>query len=186
MTRRKDWLLNPFARIAGREALLAGLGIMMLSACIAWPAGTHFDGAIDIHAGSDTVPGWIYFAEPLVAWGCTTAMFLLVSVVGTGRRFRVIDLAGTLALSRTPMLLAAPLGFVLPDNVDPMHPGAGMLLSAIPLLVISVWTIILMFHAFRVSVNPKSGRAGWLFALALVLAEMLSKPAIYLVYQSVS
>lgn len=184
MTMRKEFLINPFKRVAGAKALLGGCCIMLAGALIAWPAATHFDGALDIHFGKAGMPGWIYFAEPFIAWACTVAAFFLLSLIAAGRRFRLIDLAGTLALSRAPMLLAAPLGFAAPDNVDPVNPGIGVLLSAIPLILITIWFLILAYHAFRVSVNPRPGRAGWIFTIAVILAEILSKLAFYTLYDA--
>ncbi len=179
----KDWLLHPFRRIAGFEALWLGLGLMLLSGFIAWPAHTHFDGAVDIHIGDRAAPLWIHLAEPFLAWGCTLIVFLLVSRLGAGSRFRAIDLAGTLALSRAPLLLVSPIGFFLAGPADPLHPGPAVLLTIIPLLVASIWSVVLMYQAFKISVNPKQQRSALLFVLAIILAEAASKSLFFLIYR---
>lgn len=186
MSSLKEWLLNPFQRIAGAEALLTGLAIMLLSACIAWASNTHFDGVLDVHAGGHRLPGWMYFLEPVLAWTCALFVFFIVARIGAGSRFRLIDLAGTLALSRAPMLLTAPLGFFVPDNVDPLNPGPAVLISILPIIIVTIWVVTLMFQAFRVSVNPKGSRRVLLFVVALILAEIVSKLVFLSLYKNIA
>lgn len=181
----KEFLINPFRRVAGGEALFAGFGIMLLTAAIAWQSSTHFDGVLDSHTGSLAAPAWVYFTEPFIAWACALSVFGLVATLGSGSRFRWIDLAGTLALSRAPMLLAAILGFAVPRQTDPVNISPTVLLLAIPLIGILVWTIVLMFQAFKVSIHPKAGRAGLLFSIAIIVAEVLSKFVFHAFYSMI-
>lgn len=180
----KELLTNPFRRIAGGGALALGFSIMALSAVIAWRSGTHFDGVLDSHTGPEPLPVWAYFCEPLIAWACAVIIFYLVAALGAGSRFRLIDLAGTLALARAPMLFAAVLGFAVPQNLPPMTISPAILILAIPMLGVSIWVVVLMFQAFRVSVNPKPGRLPYLFAIAIILAEVFSKFVFHVFYQS--
>jgi hypothetical protein len=183
MVLRKEWLLNPFRRVAGMEALWLGFGFMLLGALIAWPAHMHFDGALDVHGSNSASPLWIHVAEPFIAWACTALVFFIVARIGAGSRFRAIDLAGTLALSRAPLLLIVPIGFFIKEPVDPSHPDPIILLTAIPILIAAIWMITLMYQAFKVSVNPKPARTALLFILAMLLAEGLSKLLFSFIYK---
>jgi hypothetical protein len=38
-----------------------------------------------------------------------------------------------------------------------------------------IWTVALMYNAYSTSVNLKGQKAGWSFAVSLIIAEILSK-----------
>lgn len=48
----KQWLLNPFKFVAGTEAMMLGLIVILAAAIIGWLGKTHFDGVLDVHTGS--------------------------------------------------------------------------------------------------------------------------------------
>ena len=57
--RLSQWLFNPFRFIAGFQALLIGLAIILLSGFIGSFGNTHFDGVLDVHKGL-SAPVWFF------------------------------------------------------------------------------------------------------------------------------
>jgi hypothetical protein len=164
---------------------------------IAAGSGVHFDGVLDTHVGTRAIPFWSIAVQGFVNWAVVSALLLAAGMLLSKSKPRPIDILGTQALARAPLLLSAFMGFVpgirevsaaLTETM--LHKGGmstlsggGALLSlaAVTLgaLVITVWMVVLMYRGFAVSCNVKGKRAVMVFAAALLGAELLSKAAIY-------
>lgn len=108
----KKWLYNPFTHIAGIQALLVGFIAMLIIVIGAYYGNMHFNGAIDAHFGIHE-PFIIYIGEQLIAWGCPVVVFYLLAFFLSNSNFRFIDIAGTIAIARSPMLLIVMIGLLL-------------------------------------------------------------------------
>jgi len=178
-----NWLINPFKYIAGGKALVWGLSIMLLTALIARFSHTHFDGALDVHVGFDG--HWaLYLLEPLVDWTCIVIFFYLGSRLAATTRVRLIDLAGTTALSRAPLLLVALAAFLQPGEVSLDNLPPFFWVVALVSVWSAIWMIVLLYHAFTVSANLKGVKAAITFTISLILAEILSKIILHYIYLS--
>jgi hypothetical protein len=187
-------LFNPSVYFAGWNALGKGLGLMVLALLIAQAGGVVFDGVLDMHLGGK-LP-WTAPAFGLIDWLCLSAVLVLCGKLVSKTAFRVVDVFGTQALARWPTvlmaLIALPPAFgnysrqlvdqvtrnplqLPPLNADAIYFFAATLLM-LPLIV---WMIALMYTAYAVSCNLRGLRAGLSFTLGLILAEILSKLAIY-------
>jgi hypothetical protein len=170
----KKWIFNPFTYIAGWQALFIGAIIMTVTLIVAYYSGTHFNGAIDAHVGRHT-SFMIYLLEQVIAWGCPVLVFYALAFLLSVSSFRFIDIAGTIALARAPMLLVAVIGFapalqnVKPDHVDNMVLILGLLMT-VPV----IWMVALMYNAFAISFNLKGTKAIIGFISGLITAEVLS------------
>ncbi len=167
--------INPFRYIAGWKALAIGWVIILATALTAWQSGTHFDGVLDVHLGKGGSL-MLYFAEQLVNWLCMVLFFYLSALVLSGRGFRLIDIAGTMAFARAPMLPVAFLGFVIPpvpDNIQNIEPS--YLMAGLLALVPVIWMVMWMYQAFITSTNLKGAKAVAGFVITLILAEIASK-----------
>lgn len=173
---------NPFKYIAGSKALLWGLAIMLVTAFIARYSNARFDGAIDMHV----VPGgtWaLHLLEPLIDWGCVAATFFLAARIASRSRVRLIDIAGTTALSRAPLILAALAAFLQRGEVKSVEDlTATFWVVALISLGAAIWMIILLYNAFTVSANLKGTKAAVSFTIALIAAEILSKVLLSYLY----
>jgi hypothetical protein len=170
----KTWIFNPFVYIAGWKSLYTGLSFMVLTLIVAFYSGTHFNGALDVHVGWHTAAS-VYIFEQLIAWGSTVILFFLAAVFLSRSRFRFIDIAGTIALARAPMLLAAIMGFIpVLHSTKPENVSGAVLAFAFLMLIPVIWMIALMFNAFTISSNLKGARGIIGFSIALILAEVSS------------
>jgi hypothetical protein len=192
-------LFNPFVYVAGGRALGIGAGLIALTGALGAVGTTHFDGVLDMHSGALS-PFWIFLAEGFVDWLCLALVLLIFGKVISSTSFRVIDVLGTQALARWPSLVMVM--FTLPPafgnyarallhqvKTNPMQlpplSADGIYFFAVALLLVPflVWQIVLMYQAFSVSCNVRGGKAIVTFILGLIGAEILSKFAIYALWQ---
>ena len=183
------WLFNPFVRIAGEQALAIGLIVIVASGLAAAAAGVHFDGLLDFHPGY-RVSFWVPIVEGLLNWSVIAVLLVLVSFLVAPRTVRVVDIAGTQALARFPLLLAAlacvpaPVREANEELVAAaiegrmMTPAAASLVAGVAGLFVgacAVWMVWLMWKAFSVSCNQRGGRAVAIFAAAVIAGEVATK-----------
>lgn len=192
-----QYLFTPFKFIAGTKALIAGLGVMLLLSILGYLSNTHFDGALDIHYGCST-SGSLYLHHAfyqLLDWVLMTLVFYIAARIVAKSSIRLIDIAGTIALSQSPLIFAALLGFIpsfhlcfgdldttniaevitmLQENI------VTLFVAGITTMIFIIWSIILKYNAYSVSANVKGIIGGVSFAIALIIAEILSKIFIYI------
>ena len=177
------WLFNPFIRIAGARSLAIGLAGIVAAGLVAARAGIRFDGLLDVHAGNE-VALWMPVVEGLVNWAVFTLLLMMVALLFSKSAVRLIDIAGTQAVARMPLLLAAAI-CNLPLIQDAFEGMAAVLLGGeldrttltglvagiLATLGGVVWMVALMWKAFSVSCNMRGGLAIALFILAVLLGE---------------
>ena len=180
----KKWLFNPFIYVAGSKSLYIGWALMILTALIGSISHTRFDGILDVHSVISS--GYVYFAEQLVVWGTLVIFFYAAGRIFSSSQVRLIDVAGTMALARWVMILAALAGFgidahetaamaKLPPKEMVQAIKSSMIIVAIAQLCAIVWMVALMFNAFRVSCNLKGEKATLIFIVVLIAAEVVSR-----------
>lgn len=173
---------NPFLRLAGFQALLPGLAIIIITAFLAGYGRVHFDGALDMHLGAVTHLAW-YFIEPFVALFSLILCLYFSGLIFSKSNIRFIDVAGTVSLSRTPMFFIAVLAFIPGLAVtDPYHMTIVQKTFAFVSLFFLIWMIALLYNAYTVSCNIKGTKAIVTFIGALLCAELISKYLIINLY----
>jgi hypothetical protein len=196
-----QWLFNPFRFIAGFKALLVGLAIILISAFVCSFSDTHFDGVIDVHPGLGA-PLWFFFAEGVINWICMVIPLFFFGLIVSRSSFRIIDVLGTQALARWPYLITSVVMF--PDanrrviaylmskfaqtapaaainSADVLIFGFAMIVT----ILMAIWMVALMYRAYAVSCNIKGARAVVTFIISLIGVWVLSKMAIYLLFNQV-
>ena len=191
------WLFNPFTYIAGWQAMMLGVILIIATALLGSVGNVHFDGVLDMHTGAEA-PLWLFIAEGFINWLSLAIILCIAGLIVRGTAFRVVDVFGTQALARWPMLPAAAAG-ILPANQrvteelmkivqNPNQPPVLALepldaivfaLAMIIILVTIVWMIVLMYRAYAVSCNLKGAKAIVSFIICLLIAEATSKLGLY-------
>ena len=188
-------LFNPFVYIAGAQALGLGLAAILLAGLVGSLSHTHFDGVLDTHTGAPAPLG-VFLAEGLIDWLCLAVVLLIFGKIISKTSFRTIDLLGTQALARWPTLFISLV--TLPNAIQRFShhvleeltkpggkiefntPDAIIFFAAlIVMLLLICWVVALMYKAYSVSCNVKGGKAIGTFIAGLLLAEILSKIAVY-------
>lgn len=196
MNKNYQLVYNPFTKIAGIWSLLLGLAIMLVTSVVAFYSHTRFDGVVDSHGGGDYAPYYLYIVDALIAWLSVVIVFYPISLFVTKFRSRLVDVAGTLLLARTPFIFDALATFYLSKS------GVNKFLEAIVLktkveytvstfdwmlfigtilllLLCTVWNIALNYNAFKVNTNLKGAKSAWIFILGMIIAEIISKVVFY-------
>jgi len=173
----KQFLFDPFVRLAGGKSLLAGLAFMLVTALIGYYGPAHFDGVLDTHQGRP-MPLWVFVAEQLIDWSSLVLCLYIAGLILASSRPRLIDVAGTQAFARWPMLftsVAALLPVPVPDihHLNDISPF--FWLAALFSVVILVWVIALMYRAYVTAAHIRGQKAVISFIACLIAAEILSK-----------
>ena len=174
MKNKWKWVYNPFERIAGWSALMIGVVVMALTAVIGKINGVNFDSILEIcpYAPFSFTVAFVLQAVNFLS------LFLIMWIAGvcfSKTKVRAIDVAGTMALAHTPMLLFAVICFlpVAPSGFFDDIPR--LVIFGIISILFAIWMIALMYNAYSVSCNLKGSKAVLSFIGALLVAEILSK-----------
>lgn len=183
-----QWLFSPFRFLAGTKGLILGIATLFLVSFLGYWSNTYFDGVLDIHyriPNSDISYG-THLAYELLSWLILTIVFFVIGKIVSKSSFRLIDLAGTLAMSQAPLLLAAVWGFISSIHLN-MNSKMNIeqllsqiqqhivvfVLTAIVSLMVIAWSIILKYNAYSVSTNVKGNVGYFSFAIGLIISELL-------------
>jgi hypothetical protein len=189
----KELLFNPFKRIAGVQALMAGLGILLISALLASFFGLRYDGAIDAHfvASGLKVSFLTSVAEQLVNVLCISLFLFIAAFVAGARNTRPIDMLGTISMARFPYMFLPLLnigGFFSGLSESMLNISSEddallvlqdtntiwLIILSIPLIALVVWAIALFLYAYKVSANLKGSKMVVSFIVGLLVAEIVS------------
>ncbi len=175
------WLFNPFIYLADVKALFWGWLAMIVTAFIGMFSHTHFDGVIDVHTAGKTFSIGFHLLEQLVDWACATLIFWGIGAAVSKSVVRAIDIAGTMAFARIPMIFAAIAGFGIKvpgqlKTVDEITNAITptVIICSLVSLVFLIWMVALMYNAFRVSTNLKGGKAITVFIVCLLFSEIIA------------
>jgi hypothetical protein len=188
------WLLNPFEFVAGARALVIGLGLIVVAGLGASIARVHLDGVMDAHMAAPPLPAWVFIGEGLINWLALSLPLVVAGRALSRSRVRAIDVLGTEALARAPMLVVIGLALLpgvstcaqelvraLQEQRESACGTAHMtsfLMFGLGAAAAVTWMIFWMYRAFAVSCNLRGGRAVAAFAVVLLAAEAASKVAI--------
>jgi hypothetical protein len=190
-----SWLFTPFKFIAGTKALIAGIIVMALISVLSWQSNIRFDGVLDIHMGS-SASYLVHAIYQAVTWVTLTWVFYVTARIVSKSETRLIDIAGTMALSQAPLILTALWGFIPGIHIDfgdinllslneimlILKDNKGILILNMIVFVIStIWVIVLRYNAYTVSANVKGMVAIVSFAVAILVSEIISKIVLYLI-----
>ena len=168
---KAKWLINPFERIAGWQALGIGIVVMALTAIFGKMNGVAFSGVIDVRAGGHSFTA--AFAMQAVNLLVLSLMMWFAGFCFSKSKVRIVDVAGTMALSRTPMLLLVIICFI-PIVPSSLYDIPRMIVFSILGILAIIWMIALMYQAFTVSCHMKGSKGVISFIGTLILAEIVS------------
>jgi len=181
------WAFNPFQYIAGRDALVLGIVMIIVASIVGSYSNSHFDGILDFHTGAPASLEF-FIIEGIIDWLIMGLLLLFAGLLISKSKFRVIDVIGTQALARFPSIIIALIALlpsfqetisrlaVEPTNIKSLIGNNFIvLIGLLIILVITIWMVILMYKAFSVSCNVKGGKAVTFFIVVIIIGEILSK-----------
>ncbi|MDR2011114.1 MAG: hypothetical protein LBQ22_11615 [Bacteroidales bacterium] len=183
-----NFLINPFNKFAGWQAFGIGLIFLLISGYVGALSGVYFDGVIDAHFYHkyDYKMSIVFIVINIIS------LTILMSLAGIlfSKKFRFIDILGTMTLAQAPSIFIALLGFLINEqilsdiNINPfaiLNYGI-FIIYTIACLPFIIWKIVLMYYGFSVSCNIKGTKNMIIFITILVLSEILSKILAYAIY----
>ena len=182
----RQWLFNPFIRVAGGQALTVGIGVILVTAVVASVSRVRLDGLLDLHTVQN-VSLMFSIVEGLANWLVISVLLTAAALAFASSTVRLIDIAGTQALARAPQLLAVlvcALPWVrnaldaLAESVLSGQPPEGVgvaYLGSAAIALSTIWMVALMWKGFSVATNMKGGRAVALFVVGVLVGEVITK-----------
>jgi hypothetical protein len=166
------YLINPFERIAGWQALFTGIAVMALTVVIGKINQIAFVSVLNVVFGA-TINYSSAFALQTANFLILFVMIWLAGVCFSKSKLRVIDIAGTLALAHAPLLLLTIIYF-LPVTPTGLYDASRSIISHLISIPFLIWMIALMYSAYSVSCHLKGSRSIISFIGALFVAFSIS------------
>lgn len=162
-------IYNPFEKFAGARALMLGLMGILTASILAAINGTHFTGMFSAIYTVST--GWyVPFFELMLIWIPLTVISALYCQFFGSSHYRLIDVIGTIAFSMVPYVVISAGGFI---RLLPMGAELQMTLMVIFIYLSLVWSLMLIFHALRVSGNLKQQKLWVGFILCTMISQLI-------------
>lgn len=191
----RDILLNPFRYIAGTKALLLGLAVIVITSLLAYNFSIIFENILKLRFVPETAPLWVFFLNNFINWLSIAFFLYLFGILISKSRIRFIDVLGTQALARFPLIIYSLIGFFPAGrkynrlsltsfmegetiNFGGLDVWLFLILSLLGAIVI-VWHIFLMYNAYSISCNLSKEKGVISFISALVIGGFFSR-VIYL------
>jgi hypothetical protein len=194
-----SYLFQPFRYIAGGKSLLLGLFVLLALTVLSYLSNVYFNGIVSIHLG-----GWrqgpfhVYLYCVFIPWFLFTIVSYLTALILSGKSVRLVDMAGTLALAKAPLILVTLISFIpvfhIMDNMNlsdmqamisfMMENIVWIFLSGLIIIPFYIWYIVLMYNAYSVSGNLKGTRGVVSFIIALFITSIISQIVLMLLSDS--
>ena len=181
-------LFRPFEKYSDFKALAIGLIAMLFTGIAAVFGKIHYDGIIDVHFGKEA-PAIIFMVESFLDWIVFSIVLFFGGMIFSKSSVRLIDVLGTQALARWPMLIVALASFPLwktLNNFDLFSPTSerdtvSILMIALPIILISIWVVVLMYRAYSLACNIKGNKAIISFIIGLLISEAAVKYLLFMI-----
>ena len=176
------WLFNPFHFLAGGPALAWGAACIVLTAWLGSAFEYRYTGTLFFQLTAQA-PIWLAITQGLAAWAVPSVLLYIGGRQLSRSQVRVIDVLGTQALARAPILLMALIvmwpfrdlteAFIAqgPSHFSVAYYTALIAVGTVMALLL-VWIVLLMYRAFAVSCNVAGGWAIAVFIAAVTLGEV--------------
>ncbi|QYJ67338.1 hypothetical protein [Flavobacterium litorale] len=192
----KHTLLNPFEKYSEKQLIPFGLLFTIIGSFLAHLFNIRFDGVLDLHFAKN-----VSVLTPFIDNGITISLlFLTLLILGKyiNKKTRVVDVFAVVIIARTPYYIV-PItninNFALQatEELIGINPNnltlsaitvASLFIITVASITAFVWYITLLYNGFKVASNLKTTKHKILFAVAITVAEGLSKYALLLINQN--
>lgn len=183
----KTVLFNPFIKYSEKQLLLVGLLFTIAGSLMGFYLNARFDGALDMHISRSTTMVAVISDNAINIISLFTPLYLVALYINN--KTRAVDILSTVLVARLPIYLLAlsnigkfmsqienKILFNNPLNInfEPAELIAIIIIALLSLLFL-VWYIALLYNGFKVACNAKTAKHNILFAVALLVAEIVSK-----------
>lgn len=186
----KKILFNPFEKYSETQLFIFGIATAVLSTYLSYVFNARFDGAIDMHLVKNIT------LKQAITDNIINIASLFATLYAIGffinKKVRPIDILNTVLVARSIYCIMPFTHFaadtleefaVKTAKINPLDP-APISFTATEIITISIvallgiitliWTIALLYNGFKTATNLKTITHKVLFAIAIILAEVLS------------
>lgn len=188
----KTLLFKPFEKYSENRLLLIGSCALVAGTGLAFLLNTRFDGALDIHFGLE-VKLITAIADQGIALISLVLFFFLAGLL-INPKTRFVDVLNAVLIARIPLYLASLMNLggytgaagleIEQSLLNPEHTISTvsiviLVVSIILIMLLIVWSFALLWNGYKIAANAKGTKAILLFIGAALLAEIVSKTAVY-------
>lgn len=188
------YLYDPLSVFGKSRGLLIGTLVVVVLTLVAWWAGVHLDGALDLHINPKFPSILIVAMESLVDWLSLALVFFIGSKILRGNGGLGAHLAGV-GLARFPYILASIIASrqllgkamlaavtIKPDTItvrpqDLLSPG--LIIGSIVLMLMMIWSVAILYFGFKEASRLRGAKLVISFIIGIIIAEVISKAVIY-------
>ena len=192
-------LFKPFEKYSENKLLIVGTLATLAGIYLATTFNIRFDGVLDVH----TVEKVSYLQALLDSLIDIISLVLLLFLAAkySNPKTRFIDIITTALIARIPlyflsfgnwnnMLYKAGetiLQRLTPEAISEIPSATFWLLAVFSIgsIIVLIWYISLLFNGFKTASNAKGKKAVYIFIGALIIAEIISKIAIYSISEKI-
>lgn len=185
-------LFNPFQKIETNTLLIIGGLLFFVGSLLAFYFGFTFDGVLDLHSVGEIslLDSFKQNAINIVVlWLLLLGLGLIINA-----KTRWIDVLVSVLIFRIPfyvMILFSSIGVVKSTLNQLVDRAKGMgnfhwefinliiiLVYSMIILALLIYAVILLFNGFKVATNAKGWKHYVLFALVVIITEVITKSSI--------
>jgi hypothetical protein len=185
----KVLVFNPFEKYSEKSLLLVGILVTVIASLLAFSVNTRFDGVFDMHISNNITWSQGFIDNAINIASLSAFLFLAALIINAKTRF--IDILVVAIIARIPIYLSLLINIggkvedlsqevlLAVSNQDfTAISGSSiaiLLLVGIVSIALLVWFVVLLFRGFKVASNAKGKLAVFMFIVAILLAEIISK-----------
>lgn len=169
----KNILFNPFIYFAGVGSFVAGIFVISIFSWLAYISGTHYNGFTQLIFSKNAGIKY-FFIENFLHWLILSLLLFVAGLIFSKSKIRLIDVFGTNAISRLPMILI-PLIRLLPCFKSFVINSFEMFFLMTLHFLLIAWVLVLMYNAYRISCILKGEKLILSFGFSLIVSEIITK-----------
>lgn len=181
-------LWNPFPRYTQNKTLVLGMLVLIIGSVSAMVGNVRYPGVFTWQY-VDTV-GWMAaFFDQLICLAVTFVVFVAAALFSGSERIRYWKLVGSIMMARAPIVILPFLNFngwlleaseqmvdlnIEGNDLPEFIASILLVLVSIVLIVFMVWTLSLLFNAYRSSARLTGVGSLISFILAMIISLIIS------------
>lgn len=188
----KVTLFKPFEKYSENQLLLFGTAILLLGSYVSSFCHANFDGFFDLHFSNYQLTFTELLTQNLIN---IVVLFICLYLAGVYRykKTRTIDMLNTVLIARVPFYFLSLFNVKNSLSIDPSLPmneimdfamdNLFLLVSmSLLMILVMVWMVTLLYNGYKIAANAKGNSSIFLFIVALVVSEVISK---YIIYKTI-
>lgn len=185
----KTTLLKPFEVYSEKKLLIIGTIVTILGSLSASYFNVRYDGAIDLHFVDNTNLYQPFIDNIINIISLCIPLFIVGKIINN--KTRIIDIITVILISRIPFYMISlfninNLVYNTSKKLISINPAEKIaqikniewfiiIMAGILTIIGLIWFITLLFNGYKTATNAKGGKSIFLFIVAIIVAEILSK-----------